>query len=219
MTAPALALDGIRFTYGADRVVLEGVSLEIARGERVGLSGPIGAGKSTLISVAMGLLAPDAGTIRLFGAECGDERAFRPARLRCGVLFQDPDDQLFCATVGEDVAFGPLNQGLNPAEAADRVVEALAMVGLEGFEDRITYRLSGGEKRLAALAGALAMRPELLLLDEPLAGLDPETAARIVRALAATDAAMLVVSHQQAELSPLITRRLRLRGARLEPGG
>lgn len=216
MSAPLLEMEGIHFAYAPDRVVLSDLSLAIAPGERVGLAGPIGAGKSTLIGVAMGLIAAEAGEIRLFGQTCRTERDFLPARLRCGVLFQDPDDQLFCPTVGEDVAFGPLNQGLGHAEAADRVAEALALVGLEGFEARVTYRLSGGEKRLAALAGALAMRPELLLLDEPLAGLDPDCADRIVRVLAATETAMLVVSHQQAELAPLLTRRLQLRNARLE---
>jgi cobalt/nickel transport system ATP-binding protein len=217
MSGAALVLRDIAFAYGPGRPVLDGVSLCIEGAERVGLSGPIGSGKSTLIALALGLARPAAGTIAWFGVPCRTERDFHAARLRCGVLFQDPDDQIFCPTVGEDVAFGPLNQGLPRQAAEQRAATALAQVGLEDFADRLSHRLSGGEKRLVALAGALAMDPALLLLDEPLAGLDPETAARIVQVLDGLAVPMLIVSHQQAELAPLLTRRLRLHRARLEP--
>lgn len=214
VSAPVLTFEGVSYAYAPERPVLDAVDFALGEGDRVGLSGAIGAGKSTLIQLAVGLLRPSAGTIRLFGAACREERDFQPVRLRCGVLFQDPDDQLFCPTVAEDVAFGPMNQGLSAAAVAARVDAALDAVGMHAFRERVTYRLSGGEKRLVALAGVLAMQPELLLLDEPLVGLDPESVTRIVAVLSGLDVPMLIVSHQQAELAGLVNRRLLLeRGA------
>ncbi len=210
MSAPVLAFEGVSYAYAPERPVLHAVDLAIQPGDRVGLSGAIGAGKSTLIQLAVGLLRPAAGSVRLFGSVCREERDFQPARLRCGVLFQDPDDQLFCPTVAEDIAFGPMNQGLSSTMVHARVEGALHAVGLPDFGARVTYRLSGGEKRLVALAGVLAMHPELLLLDEPLVGLDPATASRIVAVLQELNLPMLIVSHQQAELTSVVNRRLHL---------
>jgi cobalt/nickel transport system ATP-binding protein len=136
-----------------------------------------------------------------------------------GLLFQDSDDQLFCPTVAEDVAFGPLNLG-KPREEVRRIVaQTLDALGLGGYEDRITYKLSGGEKRLVALATVLAMEPEVLLLDEPTAGLDDDAAERVMDVLRQLPQAMVIASHDERLLGRLPTRQLRLAGGQLEPMG
>jgi len=178
-----ISLRGVSFSYEPDRPVLRGMDLELHEGERVGLIGQNGSGKTTLLHLIVGLLRPAAGVIEVFGLARRREADFAEVRARVGLLFQDPDDQLFCPTVAEDVAFGPLNLGKGRDEVRDIVAETLKSLGLEGYENRITYKLSGGEKRLASLATVLAMRPEVLLLDEPTAGLDEDTVERVVRIL------------------------------------
>ncbi len=144
----------------------------------------------------VGLVRPRAGRVEVFGKPRTAERDFHEVRRRVGLLFQDADDQLFCPTVAEDVAFGPLNLGV-PRDRVRRIVaETLDGVGLAGYEHRITYKLSGGEKRLVALATVLAMQPDVLLLDEPASGLDEKAAGRLAELLARLPQAMLVVSHQ-----------------------
>lgn len=214
MSGPLLRCAGLRFGYAGGPEVLSGVDFEVGPGERIGLTGANGSGKSTLLHLVMGLIAPSAGRIELFGAVRRTEADFAAVRGRAGLLFQDSDDQLFCPTVGEDVAFGPLNQGKPPREARGLAEAALARVGLEGFENRVTYKLSGGEKRLAALAGVLAMEPELLLLDEPVAGLDEASGARVAEVLAALPQEMVAVSHNASFLDQVCTRRLRIEGGR-----
>jgi cobalt/nickel transport system ATP-binding protein len=163
----------------------------------------------------VGLLKPSAGTVEAFGRVRRTEKDFREVRARAGLLFQDSDDQLFCPTVAEDVAFGPLNLGKSPAEARAIVAETLAMLGLDGFADRITHKLSDGEKRLVALATVLAMRPETLLLDEPTNALDEATAARLTGILLALPQSMVVISHDAAFLGRIATRRMKLERGRL----
>ena len=136
------------------------------------LLGPNGCGKTTLLHLIVGLLRPSAGQIEAFGRQRMAEADFHEVRRRVGLLFQDADDQLFCPTVAEDVAFGPLNLGKSRDEVRRIVAGTLDSLGLAGYEHRVTYRLSGGEKRLVALATVLAMQPEVLLLDEPSGGLD-----------------------------------------------
>jgi cobalt/nickel transport system ATP-binding protein len=143
----------------------------------------------------MGLLRPSSGRIELFGRPAKEEKDFRGARKRIGLLFQDADDQLFCPTVLEDVAFGPLNLGKSPEEARDIALKTLAKLDLIGFENRITYKLSGGEKRLVSLATVLAMDPEALLLDEPTNGLDEETEEKITDILKGLDLSCIFISH------------------------
>ncbi|HSG27072.1 MAG TPA: ABC transporter ATP-binding protein [Candidatus Krumholzibacterium sp.] len=214
----SIRLTGVEFSHEEGGEVLSGLDLSLRAGQRLGITGHIGSGKTTLLHVIMGLLRIGAGTIEIFGKHMSEEKDFAAVRGRVGLLFQDPDDQLFCPTVLEDVAFGPLNQGIPRQEAIAISVATLASVGLEGFEDRITHHLSGGEKKLVSLATVLAMRPQVLLLDEPLTGLDPDSSARVVSILASLDQGMIVVSHDRRLLETLTGSILTISGGRLEPG-
>jgi cobalt/nickel transport system ATP-binding protein len=214
---PLIQLDGIHMVRDDGRAVLRDVDLAVHPGERIGLTGANGIGKSTLLHVIVGLLTPSAGTVSIFGQPRRRERDFREVRRRVGLLFQDSDDQLFCPTVGEDVAFGPLNLGASRAEAAAITGHMLDMVGLAGFEDRITWRLSGGEKRRVALAAVLAMQPDALLLDEPTNGLDEEAEERMIDLLGTLGQAMVIVSHDRRTIDRLATRTLRLTRNGAEP--
>lgn len=214
---PVLELEGITFSYPSRGKVLDGLSLRVMPGEKVGITGPNGSGKTTLLLITVGLLKPDSGTVKLFGREMRGERDFREARLRIGFLFQDSDDQLFCPTVEEDIAFGPLNQGRSEEEVREIVREVVSILGLEGFERRFSHKLSYGEKRLVALGTALAMRPELFLLDEPTTGLDPDTCERITKILDSIDKACCIVSHDIGFLKRVAHRIYRLEGGRLRP--
>ncbi len=217
MSESLLRMDGIRFAYEADRPVLADVDLALRAGERVGLRGPNGAGKSTLLHLIVGLLTPAAGRLEVLGRVREREADFAEVRARVGLLFQDPDDQLFCPTVVEDVAFGPLNLGQSLAQARATAVRTLASLGLAGYEERITHHLSLGEKRLVSLAAVLAMEPAVLLLDEPTSGLDPDAEARVLEVIDGLSQAMLVVSHERAVLDRLAGRTLCLERGRLEP--
>lgn len=215
MDVPLIAFEDVHFAYDAVRPVLCGVDFCLPQGRRLGLTGANGSGKSTFLKLIVGLLRPTQGRVIVFGVARSGERSFLPVRQRVGFLFQDPDDQLFCPTVEEDVAFGPLNQGKTPDEVRQLVGDALDRVGLAGFEERITYRLSGGEKRLVALAGVLAMRPEILLLDEPVAGLDEAAQARITAILRELPHEMIIVSHDQGFLGSIDAETVRLLDGKL----
>lgn len=211
---PLIRLEGVTFAYRAGEPVFAGLDLELRAGERLGMVGPNGCGKTTCLHVIVGLLLPQAGSVWAFGRLRARERDFPDVRARAGLVFQNPDDQLFCPTVLEDVAFGPLNLGRSRDEARRLAARSLAMVGLSGVEERITYRLSGGEKRLVALATVLAMEPQVLLLDEPTGGLDDASCERVSRVLAELPQAMIVVSHQRDFLAPLVHRTQRLGSGR-----
>jgi cobalt/nickel transport system ATP-binding protein len=191
-----IRLKDIHFRYNS-HYVLDGLDFALDQGDRVGLIGPNGSGKTTLCHIIMGLSFPESGTVEVFGKNRIKEADFAEIRGRLGFLFQDADDQLFCPTVLEDVAFGPLNMGKTPEEARRIVSETLAALKLEGFEDRITYKLSGGEKRLVSLATVLAMEPEVLILDEPTSGLDETTIERIIDVLNGLQLSYIVISHDK----------------------
>lgn len=194
---PIICLNNISFSYpGAAAPVLDRLDFDFFAGERTGLVAPNGSGKTTLFHIVMGLLKPDSGRVEIFGKTVSEEKDFQKIRPRIGLLFQDADDQLFSPTVLEDVAFGPLNLGKSKKEAVDISRRMLSSLGLEGFEDRITLKLSGGEKRLVALAAVLAMEPEVLLLDEPSAGLDEQTKEHLVQILKNLDISYIIVSHE-----------------------
>jgi cobalt/nickel transport system ATP-binding protein len=178
--------------------------------------GANGSGKTTLLHLAVGLLRPTAGQIVAFGKSRAAEADFHEVRRRAGLLFQDTDDQLFCPSVAEDVAFGPLNLGKPRTQVRDIVARTLNSLGLAGYEHRITYRLSGGEKRLVALATVLAMEPDVLLLDEPTAGLDEEATQRLLGVLCGLPQAMIVVSHQRLFREALANGAMTLRQGRIE---
>lgn len=211
-------LRDISFSYRGGRPVLDRCSFRLHRGERVGIVGSTGSGKTTLFSLIMGLLQPGGGTIELFGKRVEKEKDFAEARRRIGLLFQDADDQLFSPTVLEDVAFGPLNLGKSPEEAAAKARETLASLGLSAFEDRVTYRLSGGEKTLVSLAGVLAMEPEILLLDEPTNGLDEAAEEKLVSALLALEHSRVTISHNLDFLAKVADKVYILKEGALSPG-
>ena len=192
---PIINLKGITFSYPGAAPVLDNLDLQFHPGERLGLVAPNGSGKTTLLHIIMGLLKPQSGQMEIFGKQISEEKDFLEIRRRIGLLFQDSDDQLFSPTVLEDVAFGPLNLGKPKAEAIDIARNTLAYLGLEGFEARITFKLSGGEKRLVSLATVLAMQPEILLLDEPINGLDTKTREKLTRILADLDLSYIIISH------------------------
>ncbi|MCD6569477.1 MAG: ABC transporter ATP-binding protein [Deltaproteobacteria bacterium] len=190
-----IKLEDISFAYPGGGPVLDNLNFSLTRGERVGLIGPNGSGKTTLFYIIMGLLKPASGRIKVFGKTVCEEKAFRYVREKIGLLFQDSDDQLFSPTVIEDVAFGPLNLGKSPEKAILVARETLDKLGIAGLEGRVTYRLSGGEKRLAALATVLAMKPEILILDEPESGLDDQTTDRIIDVLNDLGLSCIIASH------------------------
>lgn len=218
MSEPLFRLSDIRFAYDPERPVLAGAHFTLRAGERVALTGPNGAGKTTLFHLMVGLLKAQAGTVEAFGLPRIREKDFVEVRPRAGLLFQDPDDQLFCPTVAEDVAFGPLNLGKSAAEVRAIVRRTLAALGLEGFEHRVTYKLSGGQRRLVSLATVLAMDPEVLLLDEPTNALDAETRERLIAILDGLPQAMVVISHDEDFLARVARRRVRLGQGRLVEG-
>ncbi len=212
-----LELAGIHFAYPHHAPVLKGADLRLDEGERLCITGHNGAGKSTLLRIAVGLLAPGSGKVTAFGRERVAEADFHEVRRRAGFVFQDPDDQLFCPTVAGDVAFGPLNLGASRDEAMRIVDATLTRLGLMHLRDRITHKLSGGEKRLVTLATVLAMEPDVLLLDEPTNALDEENEARLIEILLDLPQAMIIVSHNPHFRHRLGTRTLRLQEGRLIP--
>jgi cobalt/nickel transport system ATP-binding protein len=181
------------------------------------LVGPNGAGKTTLLRTLVGLERPSAGRVVAFGAERRTEADFRTVRARAQLMFQDPDDQLFCPTVIDDVAFGPLNLGRKRDEAFAAARAVLERLGLVHLADRVTHRLSGGEKRLVCLAALIAMAPDALLLDEPTNDLDEENRARLIDILLRLDAALLLVSHDRDFLERIATRAVLLREGTVRP--
>src|SRR5262245_52571344 len=191
----AVAVDGLTFAYPDGTPALADVCLRVTAGESVGLIGPNGAGKTTLFLCLAGVLPVRRGAMRLCGLDPSVPEQRRPLPARVGVVFQNSDEQLFSATVFDDVAFGPLNLGLPADEVRARVAGALERVGLAGFEGRVPFHLSGGEKRRAALAGVLAMRPEVLLLDEPTIFLDPRGRRELTRLVNELPGTKLVAAH------------------------
>lgn len=210
MSGPLVRLSRVHAGYGG-REVLRGVDFSLMPGERTALLGANGSGKSTLLNVVTGFIPVTSGTVEAFGAVRREEKDFREVRARAGLVFQDPDDQLFCPTVLEDVAFGPMNLGQNRKQACESARETLANLGLDGFADRITHRLSGGEKRLVAIAAVLAMKPDVLLLDEPTTGLDPDAYSRLCAILESLPQAMVIVAHDAGFVARLANSAILLR--------
>ncbi|MBU0736414.1 MAG: energy-coupling factor ABC transporter ATP-binding protein [Proteobacteria bacterium] len=208
-------LENISFTYPNRAPVLDELTLRLSKGERLGLVGPNGSGKTTLFHIIMGLLKPCSGRIEILGRPVTREKDFREVRKKIGLLFQDADDQLFSPTVLEDVAFGPLNLGKSHQEARDISVSTLKMLGLGGLVDRITYNLSGGEKRLVSLATVLAMEPEALLLDEPSNGLDDDTKEKLIDVLSGLDLSYILITHEADFLARTVDHTCRMEDGKI----
>ena len=212
MTCAIKARD-LTYRYPNGHVALNGVDLHIEHGERVAVLGPNGAGKTTLMMHLNGLLIGEGG-LEVAGLPVERGR-LDELRARVGIVFQDPDDQLFMPTVREDVAFGPLNMGATPAEALERVDEALAAVRMARAADRAPHELSMGERRRVAIATVLAMHPRLLVLDEPSANLDPRARRELLDVLETIDQTLLVVTHDLAFAAELCERAVILSGGRI----
>ncbi len=207
------------YTYPQGPAALDAVSFDVTPGERVGLVGPNGAGKTSLFLCLAGVVVPRATALRLGGLDLRDAAQRKKLPARVGIVFQNSDDQLFNATVFDDVAFGPLNLGLPPDEVRSRVAEALAKVGLVGMEKRVPWHLSGGEKRRVAVAGGMAMRPEGLLLDEPSMYLDPRGRRELIGLLQTLGGTQVIAAHDLELVLRTCGRVLLLDGGRLIADG
>ena len=210
MTA-TLEIAGLAYSYPDGHQALFGVDLTIERGERVALLGPNGAGKTTLVLHLNGLITGGVGTVSIAGLPVEKEN-LPEIRRRVGVVFQDPDDQLFMPTVHDDVAFGPANLGLTGTALEERVEEALAAVEMSEFSDRPPHHLSFGQRRRVAVATVLAMRPEILVLDEPSSNLDPASRRELADVLRSLDITVLMVTHDLPYALELCPRSVILSG-------
>ena len=214
MTTPSLEIKDLAFAYPDGNQALFGVNLTVNQGERVALLGPNGAGKTTLVMHMNGIHPAAHGEVRVAGelVDASNKANLRSIRSKVGIVFQDPDDQLFMPTVGEDVAFGPYNMGVRGSELEKVVVDALELVGMVDFKDRPPHHLSFGQRRRVAVATVLAMKPEILVLDEPSSNLDPASRrelADILRSLAITT---VMVTHDLPYALELCERSVILSG-------
>jgi cobalt/nickel transport system ATP-binding protein len=190
----ALRIENLTFTYDGKKNVLEGISLDILKGEKVALIGPNGAGKSTFITMLNGIRT-GTGSIEINGNEVLTKN-LRKVRSEIGIVFQSPDDQLFCPTVFDDIAFGPLNYGLNKEVINERVSEALENVGLKNYENRVIHELSFGEKKLVSIATVLSMQPSIIAFDEPTSNLDPLHRRKVINWInSKEDLTILLATH------------------------
>ena len=200
-----LEVKNLKYSYNSQYQALKGVSLKVEKGEMVALLGKNGAGKSTLFLHLNGIYQPDEGQVFIDGEELKyDKKSLLKFRQKVGIVFQNPDDQIFAPTVEEDVAFGPLNLGLSMEEVQDRVEEALDRVGMSGFEKTAPHHLSGGQKKRVAIAGILAMKPEIMVLDEPTAGLDPQGVVDLSKLLKELndEGITIIISTHEVDLVP-----------------
>ncbi|MDG6108972.1 energy-coupling factor ABC transporter ATP-binding protein [Dactylosporangium aurantiacum] len=218
---PSLRVTGLHFAYPDGHVALRGVDLTVPQGERVALLGPNGAGKTTFVLHLNGINAAASGSVEVGGltVDPADRAGLKEIRRRVGIVFQDPDDQLFMPTVAEDVAFGPANLGLRGAELAERVDEALAAVGMGFARDRAPHHLSFGQRRRVAVATVLAMRPEILVLDEPSSNLDPASRRELADILRSLPVTLLMVTHDLPYALELCPRSVILDDGRIAADG
>lgn len=218
---PETVLDvrGLCFAYPQSPAALDGVTFTVTEGERIALVGPNGAGKTSLFLCLCGVLVPQSGSALVAGLDVRDPIQRKRLPGQVGIVFQNPDDQLFSTTVLDDVAFGPLNQGLPADEVRKRAEEALGRVGLAGVEERVPWHLSGGEKRRVALAGVLAMRPRVLLLDEPSMFLDPRGRRGLIELLNAVGGTQVIASHDLELVLRTCSRVLLLDAGKLVADG
>jgi cobalt transport protein ATP-binding subunit len=206
-----IAVEHLHFAYPDGFEALRGVDLGVARGEKVALVGPNGAGKSTFMLHLNGINQPSHGSVTIGGTRVGRE-TLGQIRAEVGLVFQDPDDQLFSPTVRDDVAFGPLHMGLPPDEIHVRVERALAAVGMEGFERRMPHRLSLGQRKRVAIATVLSMNPSVLAFDEPTAALDPRGRRELIGLMASLPQTMVVATHDMRLVGEVLPRTVVMDG-------
>jgi len=223
VSGPSIQVERLVFAYPDGRQALYGVDFTVAKGERVALLGPNGAGKTTLVLHLNGILGSVAGgtgsgRIRVGGSDLHRQH-LAEVRRKVGLVFQDPDDQLFMPTVRDDVAFGPANLGLRGAELEDRVHEALVQVGMQDHADIAPHHLSYGQRRRVAVATVLAMRPEVLVLDEPSSNLDPASRRELADILSGLDVTLLMITHDLPYALQLCDRSLLMDGGRIVADG
>jgi cobalt/nickel transport system ATP-binding protein len=218
VSQPQIEACELSFSYPDGQRALQGVSFCIREGEAVGIIGSNGAGKSTLLLHLNGVLRASSGEMRVDGNPIS-KTCLTSVRRTVGMVFQNPDDQLFMPTVSDDVAFGPVHMGLSPGEVQARVEQALATVGAIHLSERPPYRLSGGEKRAVAIAGVLAMSPSVLVLDEPTDGLDPAARRRLIKLLAGFTQTRIIATHDLDLVLDLCTRVIVMREGAVEADG
>lgn len=213
----ALKLAGVGYVYSDGIRALENISFSVGQGERVSLVGPNGAGKSTLLRILAGLYFPTSGIAEIMGTQLTKKDAER-LRRNVGFLFQDPDDQIFMPKVWDDVAFGPINMQLNEEEVKGRVAEAIHLAGIDGYEQRVPHHLSFGEKKRVAIAGVLAMKAPILLLDEPTANLDPQGRRDLVKILDSLSETVVLATHDFSVALELTDRVIVLKKKKIFDG-
>lgn len=217
-TVSAIQVENVQFTYPDGREVLKGISCTINKGEKVALIGPNGAGKSTFMSLLNGVSLVKQGKVSISGLEVRKDN-LKQIRRKIGIVFQDPDDQLFCPTVYDDVAFGPLNLGLPRGDIQQRVDEALETVGLKGYEQRSSFHLSFGERKRLALATVLSYQPDILVFDEPSTNMDPLNRRKLIDWLRKSDKTVLLCTHDLDIALDVCDRCLMLSGGRFVADG
>lgn len=218
MSHHKVELKQVSFTYADGHQALDNVSFLLGHGEAVGVVGANGAGKSTLLSVLTGIQFPQQGTVRV-GELPVNKKTLPEVRRSVGLVFQEPDDQLFMPSVYDDVAFGPRNYKLEQEEVDARVMEALEEVGITHLKDRPPYKLSGGEKRLAAIAAVISMKPDILIMDEPTASLDPRARRKIMNILKGFSHTKIITSHDLDMIMDMCTRTIVLKQGRIAADG
>ncbi|MBE9167679.1 ABC transporter ATP-binding protein [Pleurocapsales cyanobacterium LEGE 06147] len=211
----AITISNLGFAYAQNRSTLTEINLRISSGGKVGLIGANGAGKTTLFLTICGVLSPTSGEIKLF------DKLVQPGKFysEIGLVFQNPEDQLFCPTVRDDVAFGPENMGLSPREIDNRVDRALSLTGVSHLADRVPYQLSGGEKSMVAIASVIAMEPQIILYDEPSANLDLQARRRLIQFLQASQETIMISSHDLELILEVCDRVILLSGGQIVADG
>lgn len=218
MSHHKVELKDVSFSYADGQQALDNVSFLLGHGEAVGIVGANGAGKSTLLSVLTGIQFPQKGVVRI-GDLPVNKKTLSEVRRSVGLVFQEPDDQLFMTSVYDDVAFGPRNYKLDEEEVRLRVMEALEEVGITHLKDRPPYKLSGGEKRLTAIAAVISMKPDILIMDEPTASLDPKARRKIMKILKGFNHTKIITSHDLDMIMDMCSRTIVLKKGRIAADG
>jgi cobalt/nickel transport system ATP-binding protein len=218
MSHHKLEVKNLNFAYPDGHKAVNGMSFSIHHGESVGIIGANGAGKSTLLMLLMGVLFPSQGEVMVGDVHVA-KKTLPMIRQRLGMVFQDPDDQLFMTTVYDDVAFGPRNYKLDEKEVENRVMQALDMVGISHLKDRAPYKLSGGEKRAAAIAAVLSMQPDVLIMDEPTSALDPKSRRRVMGLLKSFEHTKIITSHDLDMVFEICERTIVIKAGEIAADG